>query len=268
VDQDSPPGLFGQARATFEAAKRLIRAHVALARAEAADILDEVKRAVALGLGALGLLIVIAQLLLIGGLLFVGEWQFGSIGWGVLLGALLLLDVAIVLVLLAVGVTRARLGRDFLVALVIGVAVGLVLGFDLTHRGWSSLGDSIAGTVDTAWRAVLVAVVALAVIGAILGLISGLRSGVGGALGRAVAFAILGAVIGWITALSIPPQVGAALGVFVGLIVWPAVSGIGVARRGIDTEALKAKFTPDQTIDETKESIEWVRARLPLAPKS
>lgn len=268
MDQDSPPGLFGQARATFEAAKRLIRAHVALARAEAGDILDEVKRAVALGLGALALVIVIAQLVLIGGLLFLGEWLFGSIGWGVLLGSLLLLDVAIVLVLLAVGVTTARLGRDVLVALVIGVAVGLVLGFDLTHRGWSTLADSVAGSVDPAWRTLLVAVVALAVIGAILGLISGLRSGVGSAIGRAIGVAVLGAVIGWVTALSIPPQVGAALGVLVGLIVWPALDGIGVARRGIDTEALRAKFTPDQTIGETKESIEWVRARLPLAPKS
>jgi hypothetical protein len=268
VDQEAPPGLFGQARATFDAVKRLIRAHVALGRAEAADILDEVKRVVAFGFAALALVIVVAQLLLIGGLLFVGDWLFGSIGWGVLLGSLLLIDVAAVLVLAALGTRRARLGQDLVVAAAIGLVAGVVLGLDLTHRGWSSLADSVAGSVDPAWRTVLVAIVALALIGAVIGLISGIRSGSGAAVGGAIGLAVLGAVVGWITALSIPMQVGAALGVLVGLIAWPALSGLGVARHGIDTDALKAKFTPDETIDETKETIEWVRARLPLAPKS
>ena len=39
-------------------------------------------------------------------------------------------------------------------------------------------------------------------------------------------------------------------------------------RTGVDGEALKKKFTPDETIGLTKETIEWVRARMPLVPKS
>jgi hypothetical protein len=121
--------------------------------------------------------------------------------------------------------------------------------------------------VDPAWRALLVAVIVLAVVGALLGLLLTARSG-GVSLGGGIGGAILGVMAGVISAGSVPSEVGAALGVLVALIAWPAVSGIGVARRGIDGEALKAKFTPDETIEETKETIEWVRARLPLAPKS
>lgn len=268
MDQQAPPGLRQQFLATIEAVKRLVRAHVALARAEASEIVGEVKRLVGLALGALGLLFLTALLLFVGGILFLGEWLFGSIGWGVLLGSLLLVDLALVLGLLALGVPGRRLGRDVVVALVIGVVAGLVLGFDLTHRGWSSLGDQVLPTVDAPWRATVMAVLSLAIIGAILGFIGRIRSGGGAALGGAVGFALLGAILGLITAASISPQVGAALGVLAGLIAWPILSGIGVARSGIDGDALKAKFMPDQSIEQAKETIEWVRARVPLAPKS
>ncbi|HJW22330.1 MAG TPA: hypothetical protein VJ506_07875 [Candidatus Limnocylindrales bacterium] len=268
MDQQAPPGLRQQLNATIEAARRLARAHIALARAEASEIVDEVKRLVGLALAALGLAFLAALLLFLGGILFLGEWLFGSIGWGVLHGVLLLLDLALVLGLLAVGVPGRRLGRDVGVALGIGIVAALVLGFDLTHRGWSALGDQVFPTVDPAWRASVAAVVALVIVGAILGFVARIRSGGGAAIGAAVGAAALGAILGIITAASISPQVGVALGVLAGLVAWPILSGIGVARTGIDGEALKAKFMPDQSIEQAKETIEWVRARVPLAPKS
>ena len=44
--------------------------------------------------------------------------------------------------------------------------------------------------------------------------------------------------------------------------------GLEVSRRGVDAEALKARFLPRQTMDTTKETIEWVRAQTPLGRKS
>jgi len=41
-----------------------------------------------------------------------------------------------------------------------------------------------------------------------------------------------------------------------------------VARDGIDEEALKARFVPQATIDTTKETIEWAKAKVPFGPKS
>jgi hypothetical protein len=268
VDPDAPPSLREQIAATFEAAKRLARAHIALARAEIGEIVGEVKRIVALAALAISLVIFVGLLLTVGLMLFLGEWLFGSIGWGVLLGTFLLLDLAAVALLLAVGVAGRRLGRDLLVAAVIGIIVGLVFGFDLTHRGWVALADGVAIGIEPQWRALAVAVVVLAVIAALAGFVARIRSGASSAAGAAVGAAVLGALLGLLTSAEIVPQVGAALGVLVGLIAWPAISGAGVVRTGIDAEGLKDRFIPDQSIDQAKETIEWLRARTPLAPKS
>jgi hypothetical protein len=266
---DAPPAsLREQIEATIAAVRRLVSAHLALARAEASEIVGEVRRMVALVGGAIGAFVALGLLLAVGLPLFLGEWLFGSIGWGVLIGAMLLLDVAIAMLLLAVDVGGGRIGRDFVLAAVVGIAVGAVLALDLTHRGWTSLGESIAPGLDPGTRPLIVAVVALAIVGGVLGLVGGLRGGGGGAVGGLLAGAIGGAIVGVLTAATIPSTVGAALGVVAALLVWPALSAMEVARNGIDGEAIKRRFTPDETIGMTKETIEWVRARTPLVPKS
>jgi hypothetical protein len=263
-----PPGIREQIGATLEAGKRLVRAHVDLAKGEAGEILDEVKRMVALAAVALGLLFVTVLLLTIGLILFLGEWLFGSIGWGVLLGTFLCLDLAAIALLLALSVSGGRLGSSLGLAAIIGAVVGVVLGFDLAHRGWTSLGESAAPSLDPATRPLVIAVVTLAVIGGVVGIVGGLRRGTGASIGGLVGGAILGALVGLVSSVAIPGTVGAALGVWVALIAWPILAGRDVLRTGIDGEAIRQRFMPDQTIELTKETIEWARARTPLAPKS
>jgi hypothetical protein len=267
-DPDQPPGLRAQLGATFAAGKRLFRAHVDLAKAELSEIVDEVKRMVALIGAAIGILVLAALLFGIGLFLFLGEWLFGSIGWGVLLGTLLLVDVAIVAFLLALDVTGARLGSAFAVAAVAGVVVGVVFAFDLTHRGWTTLGDAMAAGYDPSTRTVLLAIGASAAIGAILGLLNRMAGGVGDAVAGVLVGAVIGAIVGLLTVVSVPPTVGAALGVLVLLVVGPIMAARDLMRTGVDGEAIMKKFTPDETIGLTKETIEWVRARMPLVPKS
>ena len=89
-----------------------------------------------------------------------------------------------------------------------------------------------------------------------------------GAIVGLLAGAIVGALLGVLTALAPGPRVGAAIGVTVAFIAWPVLMGMGVARSGVDTEALKERFYPKATIDTTKETIEWVRKRTPLGPAS
>lgn len=262
-----PPGIRDQIGAVIAAVKRLVGAHIALAKAEASEIVGEVGRMAALGGVAFGLVFLAALLIPIGLLLFLGEWIFGSIGWGVLLGPLLLIDLAVVAVLVAVGVSGGRLGRSLLLAGLLGIVVGVVLGLDLTNRGWTIVGDAVLPTVDEGIRPLAIAVAALGIIGAVLGLIGGLRSG-GSAVGGLIMGAIGGILLGVLTAVALGPRVGAAFGVLTALIAWPALMGLDVSRAGIDTDALKARFWPDQTIDTTKETIEWVRQRTPLGRKS
>lgn len=263
-----PPGLRAQFGATIEAGRRLVRAHVDLARTEIGEIVGEVKRMVALGAMALGALLMVGLLFTIGGLLFLGDWLFGSIGWGVLLGTVLLIDMAVIALLLALDVDGRRLGTSLVVALVAGVAVGVVMALDLTHRGWTALGDSVASAYDANTRAVLLAIGISALVLGMLGFATGIRNGFGHAWGRLLVWAIIGLFVGLLTVISIPGTVGAALGVLVALITWPIVAGRDLARTGVDGDALARKFVPQQTIDLTKETIEWVRARTPLVPKS
>ena len=267
-DRDQPIGLRGQVGATFAAGKRLFRAHVDLAKSELSEIVDEVKRMVALIGAAIGVVVLAGLLFGIGLFLFLGEWLFGSIGWGVLLGTLLLVDVAAVLVLLALDVKAGRLGSSLLVAIVGGAVVGVVLALDLTHRGWTALGDAVASAYDPSTRAVLLAIGVSAAVLGILGLIARVRSGAGAAIGGLILGAIVGALLGGLTVISLPPTVGAAIGVLVVLVLWPILAARDVLQTGVDGEAIMKKFTPDETIGMTKETIEWVRARMPLAPKS
>ncbi len=192
-----PAGLRAQVGAVIGAARRLIAAHIDLAKAEAGEIGAEIGR-VALLVGiAIGAAFALALLLPIGLLLFLGDLVFGSIGWGVLLGSIVLIDVALLAALVALGVRRSQIWRSLLIALVVGVAL-LVLGIalHLQLRPWG------------------------------------------------------------------------AISAFIALLAWPIVAGYGVSRNGIDTVALKARFYPTQTIETTKETIEWVRARTPLGRKS
>ena len=43
---------------------------------------------------------------------------------------------------------------------------------------------------------------------------------------------------------------------------------IEATRIEFDEESLKKRFMPQRTIDMTKETIEWARARMPLSRKS
>jgi hypothetical protein len=267
-DSGEPVGLRAQFGATFAAGKRLIQAHVDLAKAELADIVDEVKRMVALIGAAIGILVVAGFLFLIGGTLFLGEWLFGSIGWGVLLGFLLLADVALALVLLALDVKARRIGSAFVVAAVAGIVVGALLALNLTNRGWTALGDQVAAAYNPDTRTVLLALGISAAVLGVLGFLLQIRNGFGAAIGGLIAGAVVGALLGGLTVIEIPAQAGAATGVLVALIAWPILAGRDVMRTGVDGEALAKKFTPEATIGLTKETIEWVRARMPLVPKS
>jgi hypothetical protein len=247
---------------------RLVSAHVELAKAEFAEIGDEIKSVAALGGIAIGLLIFVGLLLPIGLTLFIGEWIFGSIGWGLLHGVELYVALALACVFVALGLSGRAIGRDFIIGVLVAIGVGLLLGLNLTNQAWTRLGESLAVPVETGIRPLVVGAVALAIVGGIIGLVGAVRGELGAAIGGLLGGAILGAIVGAISAIALGPRVGAAIGVAVGLAVWPALDGVAMMRRGVDTEELRARFWPDITIETTKETIEWVRERTPLGPRS
>ncbi len=263
------PGLREQVGATRGAAVRLIGAHVALARAEFAGIAAEIKRfAVAAGI-VFGMLFFVGILVPVGSVLFIGDWLFGSLGWGVLHGLELAIAVSVTAVLAALGASARQLSASFGLGLVVAVIMGVVLGLDLANQGWTRLGDNVLSAIEPGVRPLVTAVAMALGAFAILGLLAGLRmGGIGGGIGGLFGGALLGVVLGAFTAIHWDSRAGAALGVAIGLGVWPAVLGVFVYRSGIDFEAIKNRLIPNQTIDTTRETIEWMRQQTPLGRKS
>jgi Putative Actinobacterial Holin-X, holin superfamily III len=262
------PGLREQVGRTKSSGVRLVRAHVDLAKAELGEIVDNAKR-LALYLGiAIALVLFAGMLASIGSILWIGEWWFGSIGWGVLLGTELFVAAAVSLVMIGLGTGAAGQVRAVLVAVVVAVVIAVLLALNLPNRGWSGLADALTLAVRPEWRVLALAVPIAAVVLAVLGLVVGLltRAGAGGAIGLAILGAIVGAILGGLSAITYAPQVAAALGIAIGLGVWIVLAAL--AARGISMDELKDRFYPDETIDTTKETIEWVRERTPLGRKS
>jgi hypothetical protein len=265
-----PPGLGEQLHATFGAVRRVIQAHLDLARGELAEILGEVKRAGALGLGIVGLLLFAGLVAAVGSTLFLGDLIFGSIGWGVLHGVLGAVAIGVILGLVAIYAPSGGLVRAFAIAAAIGLVVTLVLGAQLSHRGWTALGDGLAVGFEPGVRPLAIAVLATACLLGLLGLLVGASRGrsAGAGIGGLVLGGLGGALLGALTAIAFGWRPAAALGVTVFLVGGPTLALADVYRRGVDVEALKNRFWPTATIETTKETIEWVRARTPLGPKS
>ena len=115
-------------------------------------------------------------------------------------------------------------------------------------------------------------------IGLFVGLIVGLIVGVAAAVqvvssggSRAlvvVAGGVFGAAIGAFTAITFQYQIGIGIAVAIGYVTWIALMAIDVSRTGIDVEGLQSRFIPTQTIETSKETLEWLKQRMPPGIKS
>ena len=258
-DSDRTPGLGEQLGRTRSALMGLIASHIDLARAEFSEIADQVKRAAALGGIVLLLLFLSGMLIAVGTLLFLGEAVFGSIGWGVLDGAELLIATAALLVFAIIDLSWGRALSSFLVALGVGLVVTGVVAVD-----WNWVSHHYSGMPAAVVLAVAAGVLAMGVLGAVLGSVFGRWPAIGGlAVGS-----VCGVLLGLLAAFGPGLRVGAAVGVAALLLFWPIVAAVFVFRHGIDIAKLRQRFVPDQTIETTKETIEWVREQMPLGRKS
>lgn len=257
----APRGIVEQLRLTYEAARRLLRSHVELAKAELAAIGGEIA-SVAFKAGiALAFLLFIGTLLPIGLTLFLGDVLFGSIGWGILHGTELALGVALAAILSALGVGTGGVLRRLVVGILLGIGVAYLLGSGLALEGWTRLRDDAVApylvSFDPAWHTLLVAVGASAlVVGVLFALVGLAKGGFGGLLSGLVGGAILGSLIGALSTVELAWHVAAAIGVTVALGLWPLLA-LGQLRK-VDPERLKARFYPTATIETARETYEWL----------
>ncbi len=264
-ERKKPPGLRDQLGATKDAAIALVMAHVELAKAEAGSIAGEVGRVAALGAIAIVLVIFAVFLFVIGVSLGVGEWVLGSMGWGVIHGVLLFLSVAMAAIIIALGTSGRRVGVALLVSIVVAILVSIILGLNLPNQLYTAIGDATGLAVDPGVRPLLIGMLLTGAVGLLAGIAAAVMLEAS-ASGRFVALAgltALGVAVGAFTAITFGPQVGAGIGITAGYITWMVMMGVDVMRTGIDLETLKRRFYPVQTIDTSKETLEWLQKRMP-----
>jgi len=192
--------LIAQARRAIEAGRRLAQAHLALLRAELGEIAGEIGTIVAQAGAILAIAIFAALLLTIGTTLFLGEWLFGSMGWGVLHGVLLSVALIVTIALVIVEAPGRFHAYGLLAGLGTGLVTLLILGTNSLRKLAESAGQALldrGASLDPAWAPVIAAMGLTAIILGVVLLIVGWRVGAGrGGIYGLVGGLILGLPLG------------------------------------------------------------------------
>lgn len=235
---------------------RLFRSHVALLRAEIADIVGQLKIVATLGAVLLLVALMTGMTLWVGGFLFVGEWLFGSIGWGLAHGVLFGLGLIVMLALAIVGARARTSVLSLLISVVIAIVVAVICGSNVGYNAAQQVAPNLAQPLGTPG---VVALLAGVVIGAVVfAVLFGFIGGARGALAGILFGAIVGAVVGWLIAgapWTWPPAIGFAI--TIGLVVWPVLN-FALARPSLDPAERFSRLYPRQSIEAANETRDWL----------
>jgi hypothetical protein len=251
------------ARRVQAGGQRLLEAHVALFRAELAIAGRELGIVIAMAVLILALAVVAVLLIVIGGSLFLGEWLFGSMAWGILHGVLFFVACIVPL-----GLDLAGGRRDaWLRGLITGILVTLLLWAvfasnvlrDSAVNTAHSLETSLA--IEPAFLPTLVGLAAGSIVFGVVALIVGLRWGnaIALAIGGIVLGAIVGAILGSVT---FDTKGALAVAVTVGLITWIAITAGLAVTRGFDPEGRYEPMVPRESMAMAAETKAFLQRQL------
>jgi MFS family permease len=268
-DDTKPSSVMGQFGKTKNSFQRLINAHIDLLKAEISEILGQIAVIAGMGFVVLVFAFLTFTMLYIGGFLFLGEWLFGSIGWGLAHGFLFGIVIIVNLIFAILGASGTRLVAAFIGALVVLFVVAVLCG---SNAGYNTVNGVASGLAQPLGTPGVVALLAGVVFGAILfTLLLARVAGRNGAIGGFFLGAILGALLGWLIAgapWTWQPAFG--FGITIALLAW-IILIIVLAVPGLDPAAKFSKLYPRQSVesfDETRAFLEeqW-RSRQPKLGK-
>jgi hypothetical protein len=266
---DLAPSLgeqLGRVRKSFGA---LVSAHVALLKAEISEIAGQIGKMATIGGIVFALLLTMFNMLYIGGFLFMGEWLFGSMGWGLAQGVLFAISLSVVLVLLMVGASVARALVSVLIAIVLFVLLAVVLGTNIAYDTAKAVGANLPFPINSA--PAVGSLAGLVIGGLLFAILLGRAFGRGGFIGGLV----VGGLLGFIFGLPVgsapwtwPPAWGFAF--CLGLLLWPLIN-FSLAWPALDVGAYFSRLYPKQTLETVTETREWLsnqfQSRLPKRGK-
>jgi hypothetical protein len=252
---------------------RLISAHRELL---AAEIGIAVKQAGIIA-GLVGAAIVLALLALVllyvGTFLFLGEWLFGSMGWGILHGFLLTICFIVPIGLNLTGGPVGAWARAMVLSLIVAIVLGVVFATNVLRNTAIWLGEQLQPSLNLEIGLLTWLVPALAgglVLGLILGIVGARGAGVKGFIGLLVVGFVLGFLFaGLLAYITFDTRGAAAIAVTVWLILWIALSAVLALRAGIDPKKRYDKMVPRESMAQlaaTRAYLEqqWQRQRKKL----
>ncbi len=228
---------------------RLLNAHLSLLKAELAVTGREIGLIVGLAIAALSLALLMVGLIYTGTWLFVGEWWFGSIGWGVLHGTLFTVAIIVPIGLNLAGGWVGAWGRGLLIGAVVTVLLSLLFGSNLLRNAAVAAGEQleVSLALEPAVLPTIVGLIAGALFVGLVLFIVGLRGG--GAFKLLAAGLITGGLIGLILGSVLFDIAGAvAVALTFGLVAWIGFTILLAYRRGFDPAARYDPLVPRESI--------------------
>jgi hypothetical protein len=257
-EEKAEPGVGEAIGGVRAAAMRMLDAHIALLRAELQITGKELGIIAGLAGGALVITMLVLGLLYVGGFLFIGEWLFGSMGWGIIHGTLVgVAFIGLAGINLAGGDVRAYAGGA-----AIGVGVTVVLAALLLSNVGNEGGEAVSRwfreelvpdsdlPFGSEWVTTLGGLAIGAIIGGVVALIANWRAQFDHPFGLLLTGLAAGGFVGAIYVSTRYDAVDGVMGmtIMIGLLTW-VVAGIVLAvRRGFDPEARYANLVPRESL--------------------
>lgn len=275
-EEKAEPGVGEAIGGVRAAAMRMLDAHITLLRAELEITGKELGIIAALAGGALVIALLVLGLLYVGGFLFIGEWLFGSMGWGIIHGTLLgVAFIGFVGINLAGGDVRAY-GAGAAIGLAVTIVLAALLLSNVGNEGGEAVSrwfrEELVPDSDlpfgSEWVTSLAGLAIGAVIGGVIALIVSWRAQFGHPFGLLMTGLAAGGFVGTLYVSTRYDAADGVLGmsIMIGLLTWIVAGILLAARRGFDPEARYANLVPRESItafESTKAfvSAEWERQK-------
>jgi hypothetical protein len=266
-DPTEEPGVVDAMRRVRASGQKLADAHIELLRAELSVAGRELSIVIGMAVGILVLAVVAFLLFAIGGFLFMGEWLFGSMAWGIIHGVLLLVALIVPLALDLAGGRRDAFVRGLATAVVVTLLLWALFASNVLRDTAVNAGRSLESSlaIEPALLPTIAGIIAGALVLGVLGLVVGLRGG--GALRLLLVGALVGSAVGAILgSVTFDTKGALAVAIIIGLVSWIAVTVLVAVRSGFDTEGRYERMVPRASMamaEETKAFLErqWRRQR-------
>jgi hypothetical protein len=261
--QPEEPGVADAIRRLRAGGQKLADAHVELLKAELAVAGRELGIVIAMAVGILALAVVAMLLLVIGTSLFLGEWLFGSMAWGILHGVLFFTALIVPLALDLAGGRRDAFVRGLAAAVVVTLALWALFASNVLRDSAVNAGRSLEASleIEPAFLPTLVGLVAGLVVLGLVGLVIGLRQG--SVLRPLVLGLVVGALVGAILgSITFDTKGALAVALTIGLATWSVVTAMVAIRTGFDPEARYEAMVPRESIAMAQDTKEFLTRQL------